>query len=188
MKLRNLFLGSLVLGFGAVAYAAGGASSGEIPVKTIILQCINFSIFFALMFYIGRKSIPPYLADFKSNYLEQAQIALSKYEEAKRTKEDLEKKIKDLNLTYKDTLSKAQAEAENMTRDKIASANSQANKMQMDLSDHIESLKRSYWVQLKKQLVDGSISELREEFSEKVEESVLKKLQEDFIVKMDARV
>ncbi len=183
----STILALLVLFVSQSALAAGGG-----PVKIdwdfITLQLINFGAFMAIVVYLGRKFLPGVMVNFKDDYMSKASAAKARFEEAKRAKEDLEKKLRDLEMNYDDILNKAKKEAEELRLAKVSKAEKQAGLMDKDLSEQITTLKRSYWLEVKTNLINQAVTELKDEFSTKIDPAVLKKLQDDFVNKMNARV
>lgn len=167
---------------------AAGAGPVVVDWSFILLQVINFVVFIAILGFLCYKFLPNQMVNFKEDYLAKASEAKAKFEEAKRTKEDLERKLKELEQNYDETLKKAKLEAQELKLSKVKKAEKQAGMMDKDLNEQIIALKRSYWLEVKTSLINQAVGELKDEFSTKIDPAVLKKLQDDFVSKINARV
>jgi len=175
-----------------VLFSQNSMAAGNGPVTVdwgfISLQVINFVVFISIIGFLCNKFLPNIMSNFKEDYLAKASEAKAKFEEAKRTKEDLQRKLLELEQNYDETLKKAKSEAQDLKLSKVQKAEKQAGMMDKDLDEQIIALKRAYWLEVKTSLINQAVSELKDEFSTKIDPAVLKKLQDDFVSKINARV
>lgn len=115
-----LLIGSIL--FPALAFSAGGehgeAHGGltEATIKTIIYQVINVGLLLVGLVYFTRATIRTALESRKKAYLEateKAQTALRKAEDERR---ELQEKMTKLEVTRRETIARAEAEAADLKK------------------------------------------------------------------------
>ena len=80
---------------------ASGSEAEEIPWETLFFQFINFSLFAALLVFLVRRYLPPFLIQQKEDFLEYKGRAIALEQQYKDACLKLEREIEELNEKQK---------------------------------------------------------------------------------------
>lgn len=183
---KKIFL-LVLLFFSPLAFAAG-PSGGGIPWDFIKLQAINFAVFAGVIFWIAKFKIAPVFNGVKEDYLAKANEAERKLKEAKAERDDLKRKLADLESGFEKALADAKNQAEDRREFKLYETKQQIENMNKDLDSQLDNLKRNYANEIKQLLMEGSVDSLKADLGDNIDEKVLSMLQSKFVNSVEARV
>ena len=186
--MRNSLVLFLFLTLTPLIGLAATSDVSSIPWDTIKLQVLNFAVFFAIVAMLVKFKANPILEKMKNEYLQHANEAKQKLEEAKNQRDELSKKIADLEGEYTQSLEMAKKDSEEKKKLQISNAKKNADEMHKDLDRKVEALKLSYANEIKNELVNTSINELKLELDEGFDEASFNQLQKNFVDRMDVRL
>ncbi|MFK8137402.1 MAG: hypothetical protein AB8E15_03490 [Bdellovibrionales bacterium] len=182
--MRKQIYGLLLLFVCINAYAAGGGDG--IPVKMVIVQAINISMFLALVIYLVRPKIKVYFGDRKKNYLEYVNKAQKMKEEAEAQNTALKNKISKLKENNEAEISKAKSDAEQMRLDIIKQGQEIAVKMEADLNKSLKNELAMATTRLRADLIEASADSAREKMKTGLESADYKNMNNDFVKQLGA--
>lgn len=177
----------VLLASSVLANAAGG-HGGEhgIPWRMIGWQAFNVTLLFGVLTYFLRKAVVAHFQSRQSTYLDLVNKAEAARAEAQRNREELSAKIKDLEKNTKASLQKAQAEAEELKRRAMAEAEeiSKRLKLETERAIHVEVEKAKE--QLRLEVLQAALDQARDKLSANLNNSDQKRLQSEFVEKIQA--
>ncbi len=170
----------------ATASSEGGSHGAEhegVPV-VVLYQAINVTIIFGLGFYFGRQKIVDFFLQKRNHFLQAQEKAQSVLRLAEQEHSEVKTRLDKLKVTREESISKAKADANELRNQIVNDAKSLAKKLQQEalLSAKIEVERAKY--QLKEQLIKEAFELSKKDLSSKATFDDQKKLQEDFISKV----
>ena len=190
MKKRILILqfggGIISLIFCFSAVAAGGVATEGIPIKTLLIQTLNFVVFLVLLVYFLKSPILNFFKKRREDFLELEKKA-KEFEKDKQTEYEFQKqKLEDMKQQEQNVVRKAQKEGERYRQ-----------KKERELQEFKERLEREkkFFIQLEQahakrdllQIIKQTIVKKAEDHlkKESLKESFHQKIQEDFFKKVE---
>jgi F-type H+-transporting ATPase subunit b len=181
MRKSVLFL--LTIMVSSMAFAAGGGHGEGVP-PYFKWQLFNFTLFVLLLFFLFRKRLPAFFAKKREDFLAYERKARQEKEEALRAKRDVERDLQNLLAGRKDGLENAKREA-NAFAEKMkqeAAALDRRLKEELARTESIEMEKVAYSVRT--QLIERSVERARESIKRDLVEADDKRLQNEFVEKI----
>jgi F-type H+-transporting ATPase subunit b len=177
--------GILITSFAAASSDGGshGAEHGGVPV-VVLYQAINVAIIFGLGFYFGKQKIVDFFLQKRNHFLQAQEKAQSILRHAEQDHAEVKTRLDKLKVTREESISKAKADANDLRSQIITDAQVLAKKLKEEalLSAKIEVERAKY--QLKEQLIRDAFELSKKDLSSKATSDDQKKLQEDFISKV----
>jgi F-type H+-transporting ATPase subunit b len=178
----------LALFFSTLAQASAGegphgTDHGGIP-TVVFYQAINVSIIIAVGVYLGRQKIVDFFHNKRNEFLQAQEKAQGILRLAEQEHHEVKTRLDKLKVTREESLSKAKADAVDLKRQILRDAESLAKKLKDEaiLSSKIEIERAKH--QLKEQLIREAFELSKKDLSSKATSDDQKKLQEDFISKV----
>lgn len=184
----NKFVSFLVMAFissGAIASSAGeshGESHGIPPV--VFYQTINVLIILVTGIFYGRPKVAQFFKQKRNQFLLDQNKAQSFLQAAQVEHSEAKRRLEKLRSTYEEAISKAGADANDLKKQLIQDAEQNAKKMKTEASQmarfQIEKAKK----EVRTQLIVEAFELSKKDLSGKATSADQKKLQEDFISKV----
>lgn len=165
--------------------SSGGHGSDEHGIPTVVLyQAINVGIIVVGGIYLGRKKIANFFEARKQQYLAAQSKAQSTLQQAEQEFQQMKTTYDKLMVNKDDSLAKAKADANDLRAQMVKEAHALSSKIQEEakLSSKIEIERAKY--QLKEQLVRDAFELSKRDLASKATSADQKKLQDDFISKV----
>ncbi|HRO66313.1 MAG TPA: ATP synthase F0 subunit B, partial [Pseudobdellovibrionaceae bacterium] len=128
MKLILCLAGLLV---SQAAFAAEGHGDG-IPGKLIFWQVFNLGILLSALFYLLRQPVKDYFAQRRASFLQAAEKTKASRQAAEEKYRELKEKIENLDRTRAESLARAEAEAGDLKKQLILTANELAARIRKE--------------------------------------------------------
>ncbi len=169
------------------ALAAGGAGDHHgVPKMAVLFQALNFGMFFLLLFFLLKGKVKDAFknreTDFKAAKIKAEQLLA----EAQSQKAEAEKKLKELEDTAASTIQNAKAEAEKLKASILAEANELSQRIKAEAEKSADFEVRRAKESLRKQLLEEAVKATREAISKNLSEADQKRLQGEFVNKIEA--
>lgn len=170
--------------FSSVVLASSGEHHEDGVPRVVFYQAINVFIIFGSIVYFGRTKIVAFFNSRKNQFLqaqEKAQLSLRKAElEYTEVKSSLDK----LKLTRAESISKAKTDANDMRTQMIQEAHSLVTKIKAEAQVTAKLELERAKSQLKEQIIKEAFELSKRDLSSKATFDDQRKLQEDFISKV----
>jgi F-type H+-transporting ATPase subunit b len=167
----------------AVSMAAAGDYQGGIPID-VLYQAINFAIFVGLGFFLLRKPVSRYFSSREQAFKQALVKAQAARQEAEQRKTEIQMRLSKLQSTAEESIEKARAEAEALRSQIVLDAADLAKKLREDAEAtadaEIERAKR----ELREDVLAQSLALSRKVLNEKMAEQDQKRLQTEFVDKI----
>jgi len=167
----------------AASAAEHHGNENEIP-RVVLYQAINVIIIFAVGAYYGRQKIVEFFGTKKTQFLQAQEKAQSILRIAEQEHHEVKTRLDKLKLTKNESISKAKTDANDMRTQMLQEAQARALKIkeeaQMSAKIEIERAKFN----LKQQAVKEAFELSKRDLSSKATSDDQKKLQDDFISKV----
>lgn len=155
----------------------------EIP-REVFWQFVNFFLFVGLLVFFLRKKVAAYFQQREANFKQ----ALIKAEHARKAaelqKNVIKEKLNQLEASAKSDLAKAQKDAEELKIKILAEAKDLVANMQKETERTAESEIQRAKLELREELLKGAIGQAKKILKEKVNEPDQKRLQDEFVEKI----
>lgn len=176
----NLLLSRLV--FASSGHDAHDADHG-VP-AVVYYQAINVGIILMAGFYYGREKIVGFFTNKKTQFLQAQEKAQATLKQAEKEHHEVKARLDKLKGNKEESLLKAKADATDLKNQIIQDAHALAKKLKDEalLSSKLEIERAKY--QLKDQLIREAFEISKKDLSAKATSDDQKKLQEDFISKV----
>ncbi len=170
------------VGFGSSGQDSHGIESG-VP-KVVFYQAINVAIILISAIYFGRKKISDFFHQKKTVFLEAQQKAQSALKLAEAEHHDVKTRLEKLIGNKSESLTKAKTDAADIRAQLLSDAQMLAKKLKEEavLTSRIEVERAKY--HLKEQLIKEAFELSKRDLSAKATTDEQKKLQQDFITKV----
>ena len=183
MNFSKLFLSIILFLTPSIVLAAGGGSHDGIP-SIVWLQVANFSIFASILGYIILKKVPPILAQKRENYFAEMKKATAQREAAEKDKADLLQRLEKLKATTDQSIQNAQTESKALKEKLVAEANEIAGRVRSEAVQSVRFEADRAKLELKDQIIEQAVDNAREILKSKMQESDQKRLQTEFVEKI----
>lgn len=185
----KLFLGIMLgiffanLGMASTSHGGQGADHSGVPI-VVLYQAINVAIIFFGAFYFGRKKVSAFFVEKRKLFLDAQERAKSALRVAELEHHEVKTRLDKLKVTRSESLAKAKTDANDMRERILQDAHTLATKLKDEalLAAKIEVQRAKH--QLKEQLVREAFETSKKDLSLKATSDDQKKLQEDFISKV----
>ncbi|MBX3041441.1 MAG: ATP synthase F0 subunit B [Bdellovibrionaceae bacterium] len=162
------------------AFAAEGHGDG-IPGKLIFWQIFNLTILFSALTYFLRQPIKDYFAQRRTTFLSAAEKSQAARQEAEAKFRELKEKIENLDRTRTESLARAEAEAADLKKQMILSANEIATRIrkEAETTSQVEIMRARR--ELHEQFAQDAVTAARTALSSDISAQDQAKLQGDFV-------
>lgn len=170
------------VGLGSSGHDSHGLESG-VP-KVVFYQAINVAIILISAIYFGRKKVSDFFHQKKTLFLEAQQKAQSALKLAETEHHEVKTRLEKLLGNKTDSLTKAKTDAADIRAQLLSDAQMIAKKLKEEavLTARIEVERAKY--HLKEQLIKEAFDLSKRDLSAKATTDEQKKLQQDFITKV----
>jgi len=182
---------SLML-FSSVVFAAGGEGHAvdhghgpvEIPWNHILIQVANLGGLLIFLAWVLRKTVSQYFSERRQVYLDLVQKADAAKLQAEQSRRDIASRLENLEATTKQSLQQAKAEATELRSRIVNEAKELAEKLreESDRSAKLEVEKAKN--ELRTEMLAKAVEAARAALKEKVGGPEQKKLQSEFVEKI----
>lgn len=185
--MKKLLLISIYLLIAKIAFASSGHGAGGeehgVP-KVVFYQALNVTIIIISAIYFGRKKIAEFFSQKKSLFLDAQEKAQAALRQAENEHHEVKTRLDKLIGNREDSLVKAKSDAVDLKNQMIQDAHALAKKLKEEaiLTSKIEVERAKY--QLKDQLIQDAFELSKRDLSAKATSDDQKKLQNDFISKV----
>ena len=163
-------------------------AGGDVPVDFIKLQVINFAVFVVLIALLVKFKVNPVLAVQKNEYIAKANEVARKLEESKAERDELKRKLADLQKDYDKNIKEAEEQSQQRYKAHIAAVKEASQRMNKDLEHQISTMQQVCWSRLKENLFESSVVELKKEVEEKIDPILVEQLQKSFVERINVRI
>ncbi len=167
----------------ASSESAHGEGHGEIP-KVVYYQAINVGIIFAAGYWFARHKIADFFHQKRQQFVDAQQKANKALDQAKHEHHDVKTKLDKLKHNRVDTISRANADANDLHKQIITDAEIMAKKLKHEAEQasliEIQRVKN----ELRDQLTREAFELSRKDIHAKATAADQKRLQQDFINKV----
>lgn len=189
MKLRTLLPLLVLIGFSATALASGGghaAAEGDhgIPWHSIFVQAANLGGLLLLLGFILRKTVASFFSERRQVYLDLVQKADSAKLEAEQNRREIASRIENLAATTEQSLRQASAEAGELRNRILMEAKELSEKLKKDTDRSVEVELEKAKFELRKSMLEMAVDAARKTLQEKVGGAEQKRLQDEFVDKI----
>ena len=172
------------------AFAAGGAAAGHhgptgVPVQ-VVYQAINFLIFAGILFFFLRKPVANYFSARQDNYKAALVRAEAARKEAEAKRRDIQERLNKLESTSEKAIADAKAEAAALRTRIVKDAEDLAKNLREEASRTAGAEVERAKVQLREEVLGQAVALSRKLLEEKVTEPDQKRLQSEFVDKIQA--
>jgi len=190
MSIRNLAL-FLVLSSAVVAHLAMASEAAhhaptEIPWRSVGVQFFNLSLLIGVLGFVLRKKIKTHFQTRKETYLELVSRAENAKAQAEKNKREIHERLAKLEETAKSSVEKARSEAEDLKARIVLDAKGLAEKLRIETERAVEIELERAKLELRKELLDASVEAARKILNESIDGKEQKKLQDEFMGKIQA--
>ena len=167
-------------------WASEGAHHGPegIPYKTIITQSVNLLIFIGLMVYFLRKELAKHFAERKRSFHELVNRAEKARSEAEATRKEISERLVRMESSAQDSIKQAEREAEELRKTIIKEAASISERMQVEAQKTAQVEIERARAELRSEILRMSAEQAEKSLREKVGDTEKKRLQNEFVEKI----
>lgn len=165
--------------------AAKGGEQG-IPAKMIFFQILNLSIALGLLAYFVKAKVRDYFLSRSADFQEMVNKAQSSKIQAEQQYSEIQSRLNRLITSADSDLEKARSEAEALRTRLISEAETIATRTKREAQNLIDLEFEKAQFQLRKELMDKAFEAAENSLSSSVPEMDQKKLQNEFVEKMQA--
>lgn len=189
MTLKKMAPVLVLIGYSAVALASGGEHAAveghtEIPWHSIMVQAANLGGLVLLLGFILRKTISAFFTERRQVYLDLVQKADAAKLEAEQNRREIASKIENLSKTTEQSLRQANAEATELRNRILSEAKELAEKLKKDTERSVEVELEKAKFELRKSMLEMAVDAARKTLQEKVGGAEQKRLQDEFVDKI----
>ncbi len=172
--------------FSASVWASEGAHHGAegIPYKTIITQAINLLIFIGLMVYFLRKELAKHFAERKSAFHELVNRAEKARSEAEATRKEISDRLVRMENSAQGSMKQAEVESEEMRKKMITEAKALSDRIQAEAQKSAQVEIDRARAELRTEILRMSTEQAEKTLREKVGDTEKKRLQNEFVEKI----
>ncbi len=184
MRINKFLLSIILLVLPTVALAAGGGGHHDGIPSIVWLQTANFAIFALILGYLILKKVPPILAQKRETYFAEMKKATAQREAAEKDKADLVQRLEKLKATTDESIQNAQTESQALKEKMLTEANEIAGRVRSEAVQSVKFEAERAKLELKDQLIEQAVDNAREILKTKMQESDQKRLQSEFVEKI----
>lgn len=155
-----------------------------IPWHLITSQAVNFGLLVGILFFVGRKAVVQHFAERKKTYLELVEKADSAQREAEKTKQHISERLQALESSTKQSLVQAQSEAKELEQRILTEAKEIAAKLQDEAQRNAQQTLDRARLDLREEMLATALKAAKQALEEKVGGADQKKLQSEFVEKI----
>jgi F-type H+-transporting ATPase subunit b len=167
----------------ASAESGHGEGHGEIP-KVVYYQAINVGIIFIAGYCFGKQKIADFFHQKRQLFVDAQQKANKALDLAKHEHHDVKTRLDKLKHNRVDTISRANADANDLRKQIIADAELMAKKLKLEAEQASQIEIHRVKNELRDQLVREAFELSRKDINTKATAADQKRLQQDFINKV----
>lgn len=171
--------------FALASSEAGGHGAEHSGVPVVVLyQAINVAIILGAGIYFGKQKVVEFFLHKRTSFLQAQEKAQGVLRQAEHEHHEVKTRLDKLKVTREESISKAKADAIDLRKQIVKDAQVLAKKLQDEalLSAKIEVERAKH--HLKEQLIKEAFELSKKDLSSKATSDDQKKLQEDFISKV----
>lgn len=185
--MKGIYLFLLINMVSFVAYSTTGAdhhgAEHGVP-RVVFYQAINVLIILIAGVYLGRQKVISFFVEKRTEFLQAQDKAQSSLRQAEQEHQEIKNRLDKLKLTKSESISKAKSDANDMKAQMIHDATNLATKIKAEaqMSTKIEAERARS--QLKEQIIKEAFELSKKDLTSKATSDDQRKLQEDFISKV----
>jgi F-type H+-transporting ATPase subunit b len=174
---------ALAASFGNSADEHAAASEG-LP-TAVILQFVNFFLYIGLIVYFARRPISEYFKNRQANFFSALKRADAARAEAQAKRTETQARLAKLESSRDESIQTARTEAAALRTQIVDEAKALSEKLKIDAqrTAHVE-IERAKMM-LREELVNQSVAMAQRILSDKMQEQDQKRLQDEFVKKID---
>jgi F-type H+-transporting ATPase subunit b len=165
---------------------ASDEHSAAVPVATIIYQTINFVIIVAGLWYFLKNPMKNYFKTRRELFIAASEKSHLIKKQAEAEHADIEVRLTKLESTIDESISRAHAEAADMKKGLIQEADLLSSKIKLEAQSAAEFEVEKAKNKIREQLITQASLMAKELISSKINSEDQKRLQADFIKKIEA--
>jgi len=168
------------------AYSSGGVAHHDVDgvPRVVLYQAINVLIIFFMGVYLGKKKVIDFFSSKKEQFLQAQDKSRAFLRQAEAEHHEVSTRLDKLKLTKSEALLKAKADATDLRKQIAQDAFSLAQKIKDEAQQTAKIELERAKLHLKEQLIRESFELSKKDLSSKATSDDQKKLQEDFISKV----
>jgi len=184
-RLSVLILTAGTFLIGVLAWASDASQDPHaIPWKAITIQVANLGLLLVYLGYVLRKTVKAYFSGRIEVYRDLVSRADQARQEAERNRAQIASRLTDLEAGAKQSLAKANAEAGELRQRILNEAKDLTNKLTDETQRSIQVELEKARTQLREELLNAAIESARTSLKEKIGGAEQKKLQKEFVDKI----
>lgn len=156
-----------------------------IPWHNLFAQAFNFTLLFGLLAYLLKEPIKKHFADRAAGYRELVDRAENARREAERTNHEIKERLARLEATAQRSAEQARAEAADLRSRMMQEAKNLATKMEQEAQRTTAVELEKAKMELRRELLTRALSAAGEELQKNLGSSDQKKLQNEFVEKIE---
>lgn len=151
----------------------------------VILQFINFGLYVGLVVFFARKPIADYFKNRQANFYTALKRADAARAEAQARRSEIQARLSKLEASRDESLQTARTEAETLRNQIVDEAKALSAKLQQDAERTAQVEIERARTMLREELVNQSVAMAQRILSDKMQEQDQKRLQDEFVQKID---
>ena len=167
-------------------HGGGGEHHAEGIPMDVLFQTINFLLFAGLVIYFLRKPVKDYFADRSVNFRQALFKAEAARAEAERQKSEIETRLRALEGGANNSLAQAKADAAELRHKIVREAEELAAKLREDAKRTAEIELQRAKAELREEVLNQAVTAAKAVLSERIAETDQKRLQSEFVEKIQA--
>ncbi len=160
------------------------AASPGLP-TVVILQFVNFLIYVGLVVYFARTPIKDYFKNRQTNFFTALKRADAARAEAEAKRAETQARLAKLESSRDESIQTARNEAAALRTQIVNEAKALSEKLQQDAERTAQVEIERAKMMLREELVNQSVSMARRILSDKMQDQDQKRLQDEFVTKID---
>lgn len=168
----------------ALPFAASAAEGGHDIPSTVILQAINFTIFFALLVYFLRKPIREFFKSREQIYRQALLKGEAARREAEKKRRDIQARLRELEASADESLDSARTEATALKLQIQQDAEELANRLREEANRTTQLEVEKARAILREEMLAQSVALSRKLLADKMADGDQKRLQTEFVDKI----
>jgi F-type H+-transporting ATPase subunit b len=173
-------------GSGHAAAGEHGAGHEEGIPNDVWFQCINFLLFAGVVDYLLRQPLKTYFKDRANSFRLAMTKAEASRQDAEKQKREIENRLRTLENSAQDSLVHARAEAEELRKRIVREAQELSAKLKEDAQRTAEIELQRAKTELREEVLAQAVTAAKSVLSEKIAEGDQKRLQTEFVDKIQA--
>lgn len=184
--MKKLIIAFFMLLFASIAMAAGGEAHGDghIPWGTIQKQIFNFILVFGGLAFVLRSKVKAYYSSRAESFEKNAVVAKKAKEDAENQMREIHSRLEKLESGRTASVEQAKKDAEALKEKMQAEALALAKQLREDAEatakNEVEKIKH----ELRDEFLSYALSHTREQLKQTVQEQDQKRLQNEFVDKI----